>query len=117
MEIQVTDEDIKLGEPWCDPWNPVARAIRRHLPQALSVKVWQDCIVVDGQVMNCTIRLRQFIENFDYGVEVCPFSFVLDLKESSIPKDSYLVKRLHRIYSEHEPAVPWSSYGQDDQSH
>lgn len=82
MTIEVTQEDIDKGVPENCSKCPVARAIERTLPNpSPSIAVDPEVIEwFDGdqwQFRYTKVKVQTFIERFDAGKPVKPFSFEL----------------------------------------
>lgn len=82
MKIEVKAVDIRKGEPNRASYCPVALALKRAFPGARIVDVDRTAIHVDsyGKGDGCKwkdtpARVRKFIERFDAGDLVKPFSF------------------------------------------
>ena len=77
MNIQVTQEHIKQGVRRDCHYCPVALALRETLTEANYTGVFSTGINVDG-VMHPTIEsVKDFMDAFDGGLPVEPFSFEL----------------------------------------
>jgi hypothetical protein len=84
MKIEVTDEHIKNGI--CKDANncPIALAIRETLNlDADEVEVDGIFIEVEGRNFDTTDEIDDFIEDFDSGTPVYPFTFDLPIEEVS----------------------------------
>ena len=81
MRIEVTQEDIDLGEP-CDPLLcPVALAIDRQLPGSDCEVEYCTIDLEPGMVFKTPQSVRNFIAAFDEEEPVAPFSFDLDIPQ------------------------------------
>ena len=84
MKIQVTQADIERGiKNRCD-FCPVAIAISRHLPTGLEITVFSEAMLFEGRfgdgpstAIDTDQTVVDFIESFDNGKPVAPFSFNL----------------------------------------
>lgn len=74
LQISVTAADIAKGKPRDVRWCPIARAVRR-LGKKKSVEVCND-IKLGSARYSITDKASDFIDGFDEGVKVKPFSFV-----------------------------------------
>jgi len=101
MTLTVTQTDIDNGERCHHGYCPVALALRRQLPNAKRIEVFQHVVIVDGLRDTPCMRMQQFISFFDSGYRVDPTSFAIDLKET-IPaeprKVTKLIERFRRMY-------------------
>ena len=83
IKVQVTHEDINLGEPLCS-WNcPIARAIKRAGCKEVQVS---DRIRfrLKGEYVQVDLKLNEeameFVKAFDAGKPVKPFEFEFELE-------------------------------------
>lgn len=85
MRVKVTQEDIEKGIPEHCGKCPIARAIRRAMPDAISVGVgsigveWFD--KSGFRVAELPQQAQQFIYYFDFGEPVQPFEFDLEIPQ------------------------------------
>jgi len=87
VDIYVTDDDIRDGDPANCSECPIALAISRAVPN-VAVHVFDDSIIImpfaDGEsnfTLTLPVNACNFIHYFDNGLPVQPFSFQLDLDE------------------------------------
>lgn len=84
MKFQVIQEDINNGIK-CSPRQcPIAQCIKRTYPDRLINIGTDDVSIAEGRYEKGTLTelpliARQFIDNFDKGLEVSPFEFELDI--------------------------------------
>lgn len=76
MKIEVTQEDIDVGERWNWTQNPVSLAIRRCVGTALAV-VDEEEIYYDGIDIDTPEVVKGFIYDFNINNPVQPFTFEL----------------------------------------
>ena len=78
IKIEVTQEDIDRGEKGDCAKCPIARAIRRTL-KVRYVHVDTDFLEwgPDYSCMNAPVKVSKFIDAFDEGRRVSPFTFML----------------------------------------
>ena len=82
MKIEITDEDIRLGQA-CSCFScPIARAVSRQFPDDF-VMVNRCNIVVESDnfekvVYPLSQEARKFVSDFDSGHPVAPFTLVLE---------------------------------------
>ena len=86
MKIQITDQDIKLGQPGIHYACPVALALNRATGQAWSVNK-RTLITykpsIDKISSQPTPEIVRFMMNkFDHKEKIKPFSFILDKQET-----------------------------------
>lgn len=79
MLIEVTREDIDHGLAGSCGSCPVALAIRRRFPDGW-VRVGIRCVYAGGRAYHLPSGAIEFIERFDGGMPVEPFSFELDIR-------------------------------------
>lgn len=81
MKVSVTQDDIDHGERHCCERCPVARAIRRVIGDMPVVEVERDNVTIGplGGWTYATLptRATKFIDRFDVGLKVAPFTFEL----------------------------------------
>lgn len=77
MKIQVTQDDILLGEPGACDRCPIALAIKRRTMREVSVGPRR--IQVGVSSMDSPLSCVEFISLFDDGQPVQPFEFEIDL--------------------------------------
>ena len=80
MRIEISQEDINKGKQSDPEKCPIARAINRK--KLRDVSVYSDSITWRDQKNDLceqdnTNKIRKFIDNFDHGIKVSPFSFNL----------------------------------------
>lgn len=73
--IEVTEEDIKSGRRHSYSKCPIALAIRRAFARDYGVAVGVGSFCVGIDVWKLSRRAQNFIQNFDEGCPVKPFSF------------------------------------------
>lgn len=73
MKVRVLKKDIVRGVPINCSLCPVALALRRKSHRL--VKVMWDTITVGTRSFRTPARVRRFIDRFDVGKPVKPFSF------------------------------------------
>ena len=80
--INVTEDDIKNGKPKESMHCPVAIACHRAAPDH-NFSILHDEIEVDesGVIAECPWSVFDFVEAFDSGRKVQPFTFELELVE------------------------------------
>jgi len=84
IRVNVTQKDIEKGRCGLILLCPVALAIRRALPEIMSLRyVGIKSINVDGHVFDFPIPIARFISDFDHGRAVKPFKFILRFRESA----------------------------------
>lgn len=80
IEVEVMEQDIRLGEQNMPTTCAVARAVKRALPRELkeSVEAGSGCISCSGWDWPCTKKVKEFIERFDRDKTKCkPFKFTI----------------------------------------
>lgn len=77
ITIEVTQGDINGGKRSKCKECPVALAISRHINLA-SVVVRGGYCLISGTEYDLPMVAELFIDNFDYGLQVRPFTFELD---------------------------------------
>ena len=75
ITIEVTEEDIKNGEPYNSHKCPLALACKRAVG-----KDWMEVYLQYYRPSGIPENIKVFIRYFDFGKEVKPFSFVLPEK-------------------------------------
>lgn len=75
MLVKVTKLDIKRGDRLNPVRCPVARALRRALGYSRKVRVGFYTVKMFGKVELLPPPVIRFIEDFDSGAVVAPFSF------------------------------------------
>jgi hypothetical protein len=82
VHIEVTEQDIKDGKPCTISSCPIARALRRTLPKSVA-QVGGDGITMNGvfgrRSITTPAKILAFVESFDNGYPVKPFSFNIDV--------------------------------------
>lgn len=85
MRVEITKEDIDNGTPCSNYSCPIALALKRYYPdKVISVgKLW---ISIEGVYYKLRYYkdspiVRKFIQDFDHGMFVEPFSFDLPIEE------------------------------------
>lgn len=81
MKIHVTREDIDLGERGSCLSCPIALAVKRQADIA-SVRVEVASIRVGSAKAILPDEARRFVDHFDYGRDVHPFSFDLPIDDA-----------------------------------
>lgn len=87
VRINVTQRDIKEGEPRNGYLCPVARAVRRHLADGRFVNV-SDHLRIGGltEAYPLPSRITEFITQYDRFEIVNPVRFSIDLPEEYLKK-------------------------------
>lgn len=80
LRISVTAADIQAGGPNDPAYCPIARAVRR-LGLKKKVRVWNDSLLLDSSSYELPERAVLFIDRFDDGHRVRPFTFTLTRKK------------------------------------
>lgn len=84
MKIEVTQEDIDSGERRCEGGCPIAMAVSRAfgfcrvVVKTLNCCVWAENRTSLPLYFSLPMAARQFIQNFDNGEGVDPFTFDLE---------------------------------------
>lgn len=81
--IRVTQEDIDRGERRSCAECPVALAVRRHFLGTPAFSFYENVEIDDGKdrlIAGTPEIATNFMEAFDDGESVSPFSFTLDLQ-------------------------------------
>lgn len=77
--ITVTDDHIKQGVKRECTLCPVALAIRSQLPDS-NIDVYRSTfLIAAGHIIKAPESVRKFIDKFDKGMDVKPFSFYLEV--------------------------------------
>ena len=82
IKVEVTAQDIRRGKRGTCQLCPVAKTVKRVLGRGYRVSICDDIYVtaVKGDIgevsFNMPVEAQTFINNFDYGRPVKPFSFV-----------------------------------------
>ena len=73
MKINVTLKHISEGKPNCAPWCPIALAIQEAtgLPGSVGCTIY----FVDNRAYMSSPEMKQFVDRFDRGLPVEPFTF------------------------------------------
>lgn len=79
-QITVTQEDITNGFPGSYTSCPVALALRRVFPEE-GVDVDSDSLIIGDREVETSEAVGGFMEEFDEGSPVEPFTFTLELPE------------------------------------
>lgn len=87
MKIHVTEEDIRAGKAGACEECPIALAMGRAGFRNVQVAGFEETdtvfwILPDGTEVqaDAPLSVRQFVSEFDRGLEVSPFSFNLDVE-------------------------------------
>ncbi len=75
MLINVTQKNIEEGEKQSFTSCPIALAIKEQLGDRKDVHVDEDICAINGKEYYLTIAARKFVNSFDEGKVVKPFSF------------------------------------------
>ena len=79
MLIKVKEEHIQKGEKCNAEACPVALAIKEALgTNVVHVDPYFDSLFINGSSYKCSMDLTYFVEEFDAGEKVEPFSFELE---------------------------------------
>lgn len=91
LNVEVTQEDIDLGERESSSHCAVARAINRVVDgEGLEVDVDPTCICVTGyHLADTSDTVETFITSFDDFLPVQPFQFTITLEEDVDEDDFY----------------------------
>jgi hypothetical protein len=77
MKIEVTEANIKNGEPRDCTRCAIALAVKRANHWKYAVEVNGDQVVIGGRVWRLPEKAIEFIDRFDRGMDVSPNSFNL----------------------------------------
>ncbi len=80
--IKVTKDDISKGKPRANNRCPIARAIKRILPNWEFIEIGREYMtygILPRQRVELNQRAKCFIDQFDDGKKVKSFSFYLDI--------------------------------------
>lgn len=77
--INVTAKHIAEGLKGDACWCPIARAIRDQVPSEEEVYVFPAGVSVAGGTTMLPDEALRFVQDFDAGLSVEPFSFALDI--------------------------------------
>jgi hypothetical protein len=80
-KITVTQDDIDLGIVCCEKLCPVATAVERHFGCKALVGSNGISVATVPHLIEHPLIVREFIERFDYDVEVMPFEFEIEVHE------------------------------------
>lgn len=81
MRFYVSQDDIEKGEKASKCNCPVARAVRRALPQCRIAVPFQREIRINDHNYKPSTKVEQFVRRFDKGKPVSPFSFYLKINQ------------------------------------
>lgn len=80
MRIEVTQKDIDRGKPCDDSMCPIALAIKRQIRRRVVNVTRSRVNLAHGRIIGLPKEALVFIEWFDDGLPVQPFSFDLPLE-------------------------------------
>ena len=88
VKVDVGVDDIRFGKPGAPCHCPVARALRRVLPNDTAVNVYHDRVMIGPfpkhKRYDLPPEVSGFIKQFDdHHLGLLPFSFELDLEMNS----------------------------------
>jgi hypothetical protein len=86
VKVIVTEHDIKKGVPGDEDSCPIALALKRRFRRD-DITVGDYTIIIDGYVMKHLAVTDRFVEAFDEGGFVRPFSFVINPRRLSLVDD------------------------------
>lgn len=78
MKVDVTQEHIDCGKPLEPLYCPVALAIDEQAHKVVIVNYWKLAAADDSFSSPTPVVVRRFVERFDRGLSVKPFSFELE---------------------------------------
>jgi hypothetical protein len=82
VRIDVTQQDIAMGEPKKCGRCPIALAIKRVVSGP--VLVFDESVWANGGQADLPTTAKDFVTAFDFGNPVHPFSFDLDIPEGGV---------------------------------
>lgn len=80
-KITVTQDDIDLGIVCCERLCPVASAVQRHFGCNVLVGSNGISIEIVPHLVELPLTVQEFIQRYDYDVEVMPFEFEIEVHE------------------------------------
>ena len=86
FNIEVTQEDIDNGEPGGIYSCPIAESLKREFGSSICVVGQKTCTVGSATIW-LSDNVTRFINDFDNGEPVQPFSFLLEVEDDAIQAD------------------------------
>jgi len=79
IEINVTENDIKLGKSRSCDFCPIARAIKRRIKKGICVQVYFSLHCNRKFICDMPDTASYFVRSFDDGYPVSPFRFKIEI--------------------------------------
>jgi hypothetical protein len=79
VTVKITADDIAAGETVSANNCPIALALKRHFPRRKEIAVGDWSIRLGSTVIGIPKKAERFLDRFDDGKRVRPFSFEIEI--------------------------------------